>query len=385
MRCHSIFAPLTLAFCLCAQSTGLGAEDTAKYLERIKAVGNEGTGNDQAGAAWKGLVEIGADALMPTIAALDDAKPLSVNWLRLAAQAIAERELQAKHKLPADKLEAFVKEVKHAPVARRMAYELLVRADDKAPDRLLPGMIEDPSVEIRRDAIAAAIERATLGIKTGDKKVIAEFEKLFRASRDQDQVEKIAKTLKELNVSTDLNAHFGVLTDWMVVGPFDSTKGAGYDKAYDPETKVDLAAAYKGKDGKAIKWQPASNTEAYGAIDLNKALGKHKDSVAYAFTEVVADKEMPVEIRFGCITAIRVFLNGKEVFAREEYHHGQRFDQYIASGKLKAGRNEVLLKVCQNNQTESWAQDWKFQVRLCDFTGGALPIKAVQNKDRRTD
>ena len=89
---------------------------------------------------------------------------------------------------------------------------------------------------------------------------------------------------------------------------------------------------------------------------------------------------MPVEIRFGCIAAVKIFLNGKEVFAREEYHHGQRFDQYLGTGTLKPGRNEILIKVCQNNQTENWAQDWKFQVRLCDFTGGALPITVVKNK-----
>jgi len=89
---------------------------------------------------------------------------------------------------------------------------------------------------------------------------------------------------------------------------------------------------------------------------------------------------MPVEIRFGCIVAIKVFLNGKEIYAREEYHHGQRFDQYSGLGTLKAGRNEILVKVCQNDQKESWAQDWKFQLRLCDYSGGALPIAVLKNK-----
>ncbi len=380
MRRELIIAALVGGLLFVCAPSPAAERDAAKYLERIKAVGSEGAGNDEAATAWKGLVDLGAEALLPTIAALDDAKPIAVNWLRLAAQAIAEKEQQSQRKLPADKLEGFVKDTKHAPVSRRLAYELLVREDKEAPERLLPGMVLDPSVEIRRDAIAAAIDKATPLVKEDAKKAAAEFQKLFHASRDQDQVEKIAKTLKDLKVTTDLNSHFGVLTDWMLVGPFDSTKGAGYAKAYEPETKVDLAARYKGKDGKEIAWIAHANTEDYGVIDLNKTLGKHKDSVAYAFTAIHADKEMPVEIRFGCISAVRVFLNGKEVFAREEYHHGQRFDQYLGIGTLKAGRNEILLKVCQNNQTESWAQDWKFQVRVCDFTGGALPIQAIKNK-----
>lgn len=366
--------------CGCVERLVAAESDAGKYLERIKSVGSEGSGNQEAGAAWKSLVELGAEALMPTLTALDDAKPLASNWLRLAAQAIAEKEQQAKRALPTEKLERFVKDSKHGPEGRRLAYELLVREDSKAPERLLPGMVTDPSVEIRRDAIAAAIEKTIPLIKAEPKKAAGEFEKLFRASRDQDQVEKIAKTLKELEVKTHLNSHFGVLTDWMVIGPFDSTKGVGYAKAYEPESKVDLTAKYKGKDDKEINWIAHSNTEDYGAIDLNKALGKHKDAVAYAFTAIEVDADTPVEIRFGCISAIKVYLSGKELFAREEYHHGMRFDQYVSTGTLKAGKNELLVKVCQNNQTESWAQDWKFQIRVCDATGGAVPFKTIKAK-----
>jgi len=98
--------------------------------------------------------------------------------------------------------------------------------------------------------------------------------------------------------------------------------------------------------------------------------------VAYAFTVVESLKDLPVEIRFGCINAIKVFLNGKELFANEEYHHGERFDQYLAKSMLKAGKNELLVKICQNNQSEQWAQNWQFQLRLCDPTGGSLPVKS---------
>jgi len=370
---------MCLFLTICTPAFAIAA-DPAPLLTTIKSVTAEGKGNAEAATAWKSLVGIGADALFPTLMAVDDAKPVAVNWLRLAAQAIVEKEQQAQRALPAEKLEAYVKDVKHVPAGRRLAYEFLVLADAKAPERLLPGMIEDPSVELRRDAIAAAIEAATPLIKSDATQAIQRFGALFRASRDQDQVEKLAKTLKELKSEPDLNKHFGVVLDWTVLGPFDSVKGAGYDKAYEPETKIDLSATYKGKDGKDVKWTPHSSAEPYGVVDLNKALGKHKDAVAYAFTVVNAEQETPVEIRFGCICAVKIYLNGKEVFAREEYHHGQRFDQYLSTGTLKAGRNEILLKVCQNNQTDSWAQDWKFQLRLCDATGGSLPVTVVKNK-----
>jgi hypothetical protein len=374
---------LLAALLFCAASAHIIAAPSAeaqRHLDRIKAVGPEGTGNAEAGDAWKALVGLGADALIPTLAAMEETKPVAANWLRLAAQAIAEQERRAKRPLPAADLEAFVKDTKRAPVGRRTAFELLTTSDPKAPARLLPGMVEDPSVELRRDAIAAALEKAEPLVKSDPKKAVAEYERLFHASRDLDQTEKIAKALKGLGAPPDLNKHFGVVADWSLVGPFDSTGGAGYAKAHAPEAKVDLAAIYKGKDDAELKWKPHTSTAEFGAVDLNKELGKHKDACAYAFTVVESDKERPVEVRLGCIAAVKVFLNGKEIYAREEYHHGQRFDQYLAVGTLKAGRNELLVKVCQNNQTDSWAQDWKFQLRLCDATGGALPVRIVGAK-----
>lgn len=357
-------------------------DTTAKSLEQIKAVGREGAGHQEATLAWKSLVNSGVDALIPTIAAMDDSKPLAANWLRLAAQAIAEKEEQAKKPLPADKLELFVKDSKHAPASRRLAYEFLVQADPKAPERLLPTMIDDSSVELRRDAIAAAVEKTMPLVKADPKKAAHDLEKLFHSSRDKDQTEKIAKSLKELNIAIDMNAHFGVLSNWMLIGPFDSTKGVGYGQVFEPELKVDLGATYKGKnkEGPELKWIEHTSTEPYGAVDFNKALGKNMDVTAYAFAALQSDSERPVEVRFGCPCAVKVFLNGKEIFAREEYHHGDRFDQYVAPGTLKAGRNEILIKVCQNNEKEPWTQDWKFQLRICDFTGGALPVTLIKNK-----
>ncbi len=63
-------------------------------------------------------------------------------------------------------------------------------------------------------------------------------------------------------------------------------------------------------------------------------------------------------------------------------------DQYVANATLKAGRNELLLKICQNEQKEEWAQAWGFQARLCDVVGAAVPFTQVSvnsSKKRSTD
>jgi hypothetical protein len=92
---------------------------------------------------------------------------------------------------------------------------------------------------------------------------------------------------------------------------------------------------------------------------------------------------MPVQVRVGSINSIKVSVNGKELLSREECHHGMRMDQHVLETTLKKGRNEILLKVSQNEQTEQWAQDWKFQLRLTDDVGGAAPIKNLTTEAQR--
>ncbi len=376
---RSLSCTLLLVFGIAAPSSAADASPIEKQLAIIKAVGPEGAGNAEAAAAWKNIVGTGLPALMPTLTAMDNTKPAIANWLRLAAQAIVEAEAAAKRPIPAKELETFVRDTTHGPVGRRLAYEFLVQADPKAPERILKNLTDDPSFEIRRDAIDHQLPYTLELFTSRPMLALKNLQGLFDSSRDLVQAEKIAKALKEHGVTVDLNEHFGVQSSWMLVGPFDSPQGTGYDKVYEPEKKVDLSAAYKGKKDAEIKWIPTRSVEPYGLVDLNKALGKHKDAVAYAFTSIEAAKEAAIEIRFGCISAVKLFLNGKELYATEEYHHGQRFDQYVAVGNLKPGRNEILLKICQNNQTENWAQDWKFQLRVCDSLGGALPIKSMNN------
>ena len=115
-----------------------------------------------------------------------------------------------------------------------------------------------------------------------------------------------------------------------------------------------------------------------GLVDLKKALGPLKGTVGYAAAFVDSPSDRLVELRAGCINGLKIFLNGKEVFAREEYHHGMSVDQYAARGTLKKGRNVILLKVCQNEQEENWAQEWRFQLRLCDPVGAAVPFTSAK-------
>jgi outer membrane protein assembly factor BamB len=157
----------------------------------------------------------------------------------------------------------------------------------------------------------------------------------------------LSAELKKLGAPVDLAQHFNFIRSWNLIGPFDNHDKKGFNKDYPPEVHVDLEGIYPGKDGAIVRWAPATTTDPFGMLDLNKLIGKHMGAVAYAVADVESMAAQPVQIRVGSNNAVKIYLNGKSLFGREEYHHGIEMDQYVASGELKVGKNRVLLKVCQ--------------------------------------
>ncbi len=384
MRHHPFrAAPLALATVLFLLTVCVAAAaDVGPQLKALKAVGPEGAGNTAASAAWKQLAQADAAALPTILASLDDAGPLAANWIRAAVESIGERQLRTGGKLPVKELEKFTLDTKHAPRARRLAYEWLCRGDSTAADRLLPGMLQDPSIEFRRDAVARLLDEAE-GLETATKdmadkapQVAAVYRKALSGARDLDQVQQIVKKLEGFGDKVDVPAHFGYVTQWKLIGPFDNTDEKGFDVVYPPEHELNFTAEYPGKSA-TVKWVDHASDDPYGKVDLNKAIDKTNGVVAYAASEFESDVARPVELRCASVNALKIWLNGETVGAYKVYHAGEKMDQYVGTAKLKRGKNVILVKILQNEQKEDWAQDWEFKLRVCDAAG-----TAVLSKDR---
>lgn len=365
-------------------STERSGDRLSQALSAIKKVDREGRGHAEAKQGAKVLSAASPAELTTILAAMDDAGPLAANWLRGAFEAAAQA---AGKDLPKGDLEAFVLDRKHSSRARRLAFEWLVQEDPAARERLVPGMIDDPSPELRREAVARLIDLAK---KAEGEKARSLYEEAFAAAVDGDQVQQIALVLKKDGVKVDLVKHFGFVTRWTLIGPFDNRESKGFDVAYPPEKEIDLEKEYEGMKGK-VAWSPAAapidpdvlNPDRVGLFDIAKLTDKHKGAATYATTDFYSDREQAVEFRLSTDNAWKLWLNGELVFAREEYHRGRFFDQYIVKGTLKPGKNVLLLKVLQNEQTDDWAQDWGFQFRVCDLTGKAVLSKEPQATSQR--
>jgi hypothetical protein len=348
---------------LLAPPTLFGATPS-KAIRSILAVGAEGQGNAEAAVAWQDLAKSNASVLIDILEAMGDANPISLNWLRSAVDTIAARELSAGRKLPVSRIEKFLGDTAHHPRARRLAYELIAQAEPDRAESLIAKMLDDPSPELRRDAV----ERLVAEAKQLREAAIAKYEMALKSARESEQIEAVAKTLKELGRPVKLANVFGWVSEWQVIGPFDSAGGAGFANVFAPEQAIDLQGEYDGKSGK-VRWQPLTTTNDFGLVDLNKPLGSLKGVAGYAYAEIAADKARVVELRLGCKNAWKVWHNGKFLFGRDEYHRGMEIDQYRLKTELQPGKNAILVKVCQNEQTEEWTKEWEFQLRITDALG----------------
>lgn len=374
MRLSWKFFSALCVLLLVSLSPGLRAEqvDVASLVKQIRAVGPKGEGHREAIAAVGKLSAADIEQLTEILAGMDGAKVLPTNWLRGVAETVADRHTSSGGELPVKELEAFLADTEHAPKARRLAYELIAGVDDSAEERLIPPLLDDPSLELRRDAVALHEEKADLLADGNKQEAVALYQEALAAARDLDQVKELTQKLRDLGETVDLPHHFGFVTTWHLAAPFDNTDEKGFDVAYPPEAGVNLDGKYSGKGAADVTWQEHTTTDEYGEVDLNEVLDKHKGAIGYAYAEFHADESQPVDLRLGCINANKIWLNGELLTANEVYHANTSIDQYIGQGQLKKGKNTILLKICQNEQTEPWAQNWKFQLRVCDEIGTAV-------------
>jgi hypothetical protein len=359
-----------------AVPASVAAADASAAVATLRAVGPEGTGNAAAAAAWRSLAALDAAAIPELLAGLDGANPYAANWLRTVVDTIAARS----ETLPIDALAAYLLDTDHDPRGRRLAWELIRQRDEARAETLIAGMLDDPSVELRRDAVQRVIDAAAARTAAQDPAAVAEYRWALDAARDVEQIKTITKALEKAGETVDLPRHFGFLTHWQVIGPFDNTGEAGFAAVYPPEeapgAAPDAAATWAGKGDATVRWKPFSTADTYGVVDINAAYPGPDDGlkevVAYAVADFESDADRDAEIRLGCKNAWKIWHNGRLVFGRDEYHRGMRIDQYRLPIRLTKGPNRFLVKICQDGQTKDWTKQWEFQFRVCDAAGTAI-------------
>lgn len=301
---------------------------------------------------------------MIAVTAMDGATPLGKNWLSGVASAIKSRSAVSD-----DRLMEFLRDSTHAAEARYLVFQWLTEGDEQLKKELLEQSLDDASPEIRFEAIEQAIERL-------DGQDLDKVREVLSYARHPDQVVALLDRLRDAGEEVDNADHFGFIKPWEVIGPFDNTDQASFNEVFAVEKELignSFApdATHEGKNGR-VGWKSVSGDSTEGVVNLAEAYDNEKAAVVYATTLFNADQDLAAQIRLGCINAAKVWLNGQLVMENEVYHAGMQIDQYIADVQLRPGPNRIVVKCLQNEQTESWAQRFQFQLRVCDATGLAI-------------
>lgn len=370
---------------LVASSMILGqpsAAEKASARADIQLIARQGRGSDAGRAAWERVSRGRPGLLVPILEAMDTPDTVAGNWLRTAFDRIVASATKNGDKLDVAGLLKFAKDSKRQGRARRLALELVEQHRPGTSVKLFGDWLEDP--EFRGEAVDLVLAKAGALLKAGDKKVAAEaFRSAFESSRDLTQCRKAAAGLLDLGIQVSVGRHMGFLKDWYLIGPFDAGGMKGFHLSYPPEKEVDLKAELPGQ-GKKVRWvryqaqepPPTSGARHQALIDIRSrdALGDADDAVSFAYTEFSVAKAQEVEFRGAADDNFTVWVNGKRAFGFEEYRNGVRLDRHRFKVNLKAGKNTVLVKICQTPAPNT-EPNWEFFLRIVDATEKGIAME----------
>jgi hypothetical protein len=385
--CRIAFCAITMVVTVMASASSGADSDLDRSLRAI-AVADGSTSVDQAAAAAAGsLQSLPSTKVTSVLSGFQGASKRGKNWLRALAADVSDNGPFQK-----DSLLDFFNDRSGDADARYVAFQLLIQHDGDLQSKLLGNAETDPSLPVRFLKIKSMIDQAGIERESQSDQAVAILRQVIANGRSPQQLEKAAKILADLDVIVDLADELGMIRTWWLIGPFDNASSKHFDTAYLPENRYlesgspilrDAAGDPKPEQGKgrSVVWQKIQSDDNLGMVDLNAPLSHEKDAAAYLFGKFSVDggpSDLNAQVRIGCITANKVWINGKLVSSNEVYHSGTRIDQYVDDCQLLDGENTVVIKVMQNAQTESWAQDWQFQFRLTRPDGSAIKTSWVE-------
>jgi hypothetical protein len=359
---------LSIICCLLGVKLSVHSSPTSTNLiQSLVAIKSQGEGNQEAMKAWPLVSNFPPSAIPPLLDAMNRANNLGDNWIRAAIEKICEQNAT---QLPIEKIIVFLQDYSNEGDAREMAFQILQSEQPSKANQLIPSFINDPAPVLRQKAVELILNKAK-NSSTKPKAILLYHRALMQA-REVEQIKEASRELEEAGEKINLIQLMGLLPEWQLMGPFDNSERKGFSIEYGPESEKGLTEQHKNKDG-IVKWEKFSTQDELGLVDINQKYGELKEVCAYAKTTFHSESAQSAHFRIGSKNAWKMWVNGALLFSRDEYHRGKtRIDQFIIEGKLKEGENEILLKVCQNEQTQSWTKQWEFNFRITDRTGSAI-------------
>jgi hypothetical protein len=133
-------------------------------------------------------------------------------------------------------------------------------------------------------------------------------------------------------------------SDWWIAGPYQCRDiRDGIQRSYPPDKEIEALRLNADQSIRPATWRSHHSPEA-GRIKLSDVLGERSNTVAYVLTNIHAKKETRTTLRLGSDDAMRVYLNGRQVFENVIQRSGSP-DQDRTQITVRQGWNQLVLKI----------------------------------------
>ncbi len=152
--------------------------------------------------------------------------------------------------------------------------------------------------------------------------------------------------------------------DWYAIGPFRAPNPAENFQTPFAVEKDPFSPnkEYKGKRDIPVKWTKKSYTD--GTVNSLAEFGMN--CATYLYREIETSQPLELPVSLGSDDTLTVWLNGEKIVS-ENVQRAAAADQNFAVLKLKAGKNTLLLKICNRDG------DYAFYFSPGEPTGGPDP------------
>jgi len=222
------------------------------------------------------------------------------------------------------------------PEDKKLALAGLGTADTTEALALVEQHLKDDA--LRNEAAMAAIQIADRLRERDAKRARAALTSVLAA------VTEPAVRQKAQEVVNDMEKFDGHILAWLGAGPYTQ-------KGKDARALFDIVFPPEQPDAKDVKWKKLTKGVGSWNINLEAAIARGDNCVAYVRTRVWSPVEQDVRLEMGSDDALKVWLNGKVVHANNR-DRSCAPRQDLVKAKLQKGWNALLLKVVEH--TGGW-------------------------------
>lgn len=145
---------------------------------------------------------------------------------------------------------------------------------------------------------------------------------------------------RKVTTATGQDSPWMFIDSWYTIGPFPNPDRVNIDRAFPPESVIDLDAAYVGVGNRTVRWQfVQSGNPRVKPADMREY------AIYYAYTELWFDEPRDMWIAAGSDDRATLWINGDPVWISSRQLKSLHLDEWVKRVHFRKGLNRILYRV----------------------------------------